>query len=372
MRVKIGILAQQAVELAPVLLLALISLVEFAMAIFPPTVQPAANPNATFPAKRAVVLPVILSAYTTIDHGTSHLLSVSNIAREWGSYGLMGHVFPSTGKLPVIGHMIIPEPEKLLTVHPDALFVHKQQSDVLRKMGMPGLVEVNFMPRDVRKSRVGLWRLIGKATDNGPRVMQLLRWDAAQRANLQSLLGEVKGSPRPRVLLVHAGRGQWSVPGGYYAMGSNVEEAGGINMAAHFKLSGPINLEQILALDPDILLLDPNVMMSPYSSSYDTAPDDIYNMPACRLLRAVKNRRVYQLPQHSYTNEAIDDPLILSWMAEVFYPDQMPHRLRGVYRAAYRDNYGYCLADDEIDQTLFLKENSHSAGYQRFSREQEQ
>jgi iron complex transport system substrate-binding protein len=265
--------------------------------------------------------------------------------------------------------MIIPEPERLLTVHSDALFIHKQQSEVLRRLGMPGLVEVNFMPRDARKSRAAIWQLIGKATAQGPRVMQLMRWDTQQRVELQSLLAAAPRDRGPRVLLVHAGKDMWSVPGGYYSMGSNIEEAGGINLAANFKLTGRVNLEQILALDPDIMLLDPNVMMSPYASSHDTTPGDIYNMPECRALRAVREHRVYELPQHPYTNESIEDTLLLSWMAEVFYPAQMPHRLRGLYRDAYREIYGYAISEDETDQAIFFKENLGSSGYERFSRE---
>lgn len=362
---RVGKIAHQAVELAPILLLAAISLAAIVVSIFPPTVQPPARHSLSGPAQRAVVLPVILSAYATIDRGVNHLLAVSNVAREWGSYGVMGDVYPAAAKLPVVGRMILPEPEKLLSVHPDALFVPKQQSEVLRKLGMPGLVEVSFMPRDARKSRFGVWRLIGATTGNAERVMALMRWDAQQREELQRLLGSFHGRP-PRVLLVHAGKGQWSVPGGYYAMGSNIAEAGGVNLATSFKLSGLINLEQILALDPEILLLDPNVMMSPYASNHDVTPEEIYKMPECQVLQAVKNRRVYMLPQHSYTNESIEDPLILSWMAEVFYPEQAPHRLRGVYREAYRQIYGFNISDEEIDRALFLKENRGSAGYERF------
>lgn len=368
---KIGTLAQRGVELAPMLLLGAICLVALGVSIAPPSVEPPANTKAAFPANRAVMLPVILSAYTTVNRGPSRLMGVSNIAREWGSYGLLGHVFPATAKLPVIGRYIIPEPERLLALHPDALFIQKQQSEVLRKLGMPGLVEVSFMPRDARKSRIGVWQLLGRSTGNMPRVMELMRWDAKQRADLQMLLGSLPGKRPPRVLLAHAGKGTWSVAGGYYAMGSSIEEAGGINLAGKFRMSGQITVEQILALDPDIILLDPNVMMSPNSSSYDVTPRDIYNMPACAALRAVKSHRVYMLPQHSYTNESIDDPLIDSWMAEIFYPDQMPRRARTGYRAAYRDIYGYELSEDEIDQQLFVKENLTSAGYERFSREME-
>ncbi|MDR3763915.1 MAG: ABC transporter substrate-binding protein [Acidobacteriota bacterium] len=353
------------------LLLGLLCVAAIVVSAAPPTVRPPAREAAVFPAHRAVVLPVILSAYTTINGGSQNLLAVSNVAREWGSYGLLGKVYPGTERLPVVGRMIIPEPEQLLKVHPDALFVHKQQAEVLRKIGMPGLVEVNFMPRDARKSRQSLWQLVGRATMQGPRVMQLLNWDAAQRRQLAGQLGGIPAAHRPRVLLVHAGRGMWSVPGGYYAMGSSIEEAGGTNLAANFRLNGQINLEQIIALDPDILLLDPNVMMSPYASSHDVSPRDIYNMPECSVLRAVKERRVYELPQHSYTNDAIEDPLLLAWMAEIFHPE-LPRQLRGVYRAAYQQIYGFALSEDDIDRAIFFNENLPSAGYERFRRGAEQ
>lgn len=339
------------------------------VALFPPTVQPAQTEGAVVkPAQNAVILPVILSAYMTINRGTSHILAVSNISREWGGYGLAGHIYPSVAKLPIIGRMIIPEPEQLLRVRPDVLITHKQQSDVLRKIGMQGLVEINMMPRKPLQTRLMIWKQLGQVTGNGSRVSELMRWDAAQRQKIAAVVAAA-GSQRPRVLLAHVGNRAWSVPGGGYALGASLEEAGAINVAASFRLSGRVNLEQLLALDPEIIVLDPNVMMSPYASSHDTTPLDVYKMPECQMLRAVKTRRVYQLPMHSYTNESIEDPLLLSWMAEIFHPEQTPHRLRDVYRETYQTIYGYALTDDEIDRALFLSENSRSEGYERFARQ---
>lgn len=67
-------------------------------------------------------------------------------------------------------------------------------------------------------------------------------------------------------------------------------------------------------------------------------------------------------------NEPVEDPLLIEWMAEVFYPDIMPRRLREEYKETYWDVYHYHISDDEIDKAIFLDENCRSAGYERFVR----
>jgi iron complex transport system substrate-binding protein len=67
-------------------------------------------------------------------------------------------------------------------------------------------------------------------------------------------------------------------------------------------------------------------------------------------------------------NEPVEDPLLLGWMAEVFYPDIMPRNLRDEYKESYQEVYHYSISDDEIEKAIYLVENRRSAGYERFER----
>jgi len=120
-------------------------------------------------------------------------------------------------------------------------------------------------------------------------------------------------------------------------------------------------LEQLIALDPDaILLIDPGD---------HSAPAKLYERPEMNAVRAVRMRRVYRIPDQPLFSTPVMDPLLIRWMAELFYPDAMTKELRDAYRSTYREVLHYALSDDEIDDALFLKENEASSGYGRFARD---
>jgi iron complex transport system substrate-binding protein len=137
--------------------------------------------------------------------------------------------------------------------------------------------------------------------------------------------------------------------------------AGGENPARDQNFSGEMNIEQMMLLDPDVIILVPSVLAS-------TTPSTFYNDPRWRPIRAVRDKRVYLMPATTSYNQPVDERLILNWMAEIFRPEVMPRRARGLYREVYRAVYNFDLNDEEIDNALFLNENSVSAGYERFFR----
>ncbi len=126
---------------------------------------------------------------------------------------------------------------------------------------------------------------------------------------------------------------------------------------------GAPNLERLLALDPDVILLD-----GPRNDTTTAIPQMIYEQPQFTPLRTVRERRVYKIPTSAFSIQAVDDTLLLRWLAEIFYPVQMDRSLRQEYRQTYGEVYHYALSEDEIDRALLLEKNKLSAGYDRFAR----
>jgi iron complex transport system substrate-binding protein len=91
--------------------------------------------------------------------------------------------------------------------------------------------------------------------------------------------------------------------------------------------------------------------------------------PEYRSLRAVKDRRVYTAPMFSLSDLFLEEPLLLDWLAEIFYPDAAPPQLRAKYKQAFLELFQYQLSDDEIDRAIYVKENLQSQGYERFARQ---
>jgi iron complex transport system substrate-binding protein len=140
-----------------------------------------------------------------------------------------------------------------------------------------------------------------------------------------------------------------------------LEHVGAFNEARDLSVSGALDPEQILRFDPDVIVMP--------SFRGEAAPKRLYGDPTWQALRAVRQRRVYLMPESSSFNFPVDETLLLTWLAELLHPS-LPLVTRAAYREIYAQAYHYELGDDEIDQSLFMKENCNSVGYERFAREQ--
>lgn len=120
--------------------------------------------------------------------------------------------------------------------------------------------------------------------------------------------------------------------------------------------------ERVLAIDPDVILL----------LSGDAR--EFMHDPRWKGLKTVRERRVYtNNPSFNGYRHDIDHlPLSYRWLAEIVHPDRLVPRVRESLREHYREAYQYSLSDDEIDELLSVEQNSESAGYTRFMRQQGQ
>lgn len=355
----------------------LVPLIAFFLALFPPVITPTVYIapvtqdmsgraiNVSLPANRALIFPVILSSYITIDGGTEHIMATTEPARNLAIIGLLGQIYPAVSQIPTLGTTVAPvDPEHVIALKPDAVFVWAEQAESLERVGLPGLIEVSINPKDQPGSRLAMWKLMGSVTSKQGKADSLLTRYFSKCQELKSIIPNTPAD-KPRVaILYRVGNGFWGIGGRNYNLNDRLEFAGAQNAAMNYKISGGVDLEQLLVLDPDIILLN--------SGPGDDLPQNIYTRPEWESLRAVRERRVYKMPVYSYMNAVInapvEDPLLLLWMAELFYPDKMPRKLRSEFKETYRNIYQYDISDEEIDSAIFLKENLCSAGYERFSR----
>lgn len=106
-----------------------------------------------------------------------------------------------------------------------------------------------------------------------------------------------------------------------------------------------IGIEQVLALDPDIIIVQDRAAMR-------VIRDD----PRWRTLRAVKAGRVFGVPHWPYN--WIDRPpsvmraLGAQWLVSLFYPDVFSFDLRGKVREFYQLFFGVTLTDADIDELM--------------------
>jgi iron complex transport system substrate-binding protein len=133
---------------------------------------------------------------------------------------------------------------------------------------------------------------------------------------------------------------------------------GGTNPAAGLSSQASVSAEQVLAWDPDVVLV----------GNFDSAtPEDVYGNPVWRGMSAVRSRRVYKVPLGGYRWDppCAESPLMWQWLRSIAYPGAGAGQLRAQMHDDYRFLYNYDLTDADADRILWTDLNAGSANYRR-------
>lgn len=108
---------------------------------------------------------------------------------------------------------------------------------------------------------------------------------------------------------------------------------------------GTVSLEQILAWDPDVILLTQN-------SIYDKVKDD----PSWSALKAIQNDKYYEIPNvpYNWLNRPPGPNRIIGivWLGNLLYPEVFDYDVRAETKEFYDIMYNKKLSDKEIDELL--------------------
>jgi iron complex transport system substrate-binding protein len=357
----------------------LLPLVAFMLAMLHPTVMPAKRNGFVVmdmnsrriplapPAQRVIILPPILSDYLTIDKGSDHVVAGSKPNITSARLGLTGKLYPNVLRLPITGPTVDPsDPEIIMRLKPDAVLAWSQFSESLKMIGLTSLVLVKPTQGDVKGQRKK-WQLIGKVAGKDERADKLWQRYMIKRATIRNEILSTATRPVRVVILNGDADSWWIASGKNYYLNEVLDFVGATNcaesQAASLAREAGNNLERLLILKPDVILLN--------SGLDHGTPWDIYRKPELQVLKAVREHKVYLMPNYFDTSMVAVD-LLLRWTAEILHPSDMSRKLRGEYRESYRDLYDYSVSDSEIDDAIFLKENMMSVDYDRFARHSSQ
>lgn len=320
------------------------------------------------PAQRVVIYPLMLPAYLAVNNGTAHLLAASKGSLGQMNNNLLGTVFPEAKNTQEItGAYLSPRPadlEELMRLDPDAVFSGwgPGMVDPLKAVGMPGVVAISWgRPADYRRDFAEVCKLIGEVTNRRERVHLLIsRYDRERHQVLDRLPANAVASAN--VVVLDGGRSYQILSGKGFWLNEELQALRVRNKGQELRTNFGGNIEDLLRLDPDVLLLVPE-------PGEDSSPATFMARKEYQSLHAVKDRRVYTAPMFSLSNLFLEEPLLLDWLAEMFYPDVAPPRLRAMYRQTFLELFQFRLSDDEIDRAIYVRENFQSQGYERFTRE---
>jgi iron complex transport system substrate-binding protein len=357
-------------------LFALVGIFSAVLALFPPEVMqtPVNGPNLvdmagdrmhlSAPAHRVIVFPYVLPEFLTLAQGTSSLLGAPRSNLNDVRSKLIGHVFPELARTKEAGSFYVPmssDMEEVLQMNPDCVVSWGSEEfvDPFKSAHMPCVFSIRYGTNNQIQLPEAL-RLLGALLGKQERAAALEAYYARER---QQIVDELPLQREAHVIAASSYQGELNILSHPQLwLNRDFKELGVINVVNGRKWGW-----RYFASDPEsILLVNPETIFVMCQAHDSECLKTIYSDYAHAPLKAVQMRRVYRIPEHTFTNYAVEEPLLLCWLAELLYPD-MPRGLRALYGRTYQKIYGYRVSDEEIDKVIALKENLQSAGYARFA-----
>lgn len=201
-------------------------------------------------------------------------------------------IYPPQSGLPVVSTADgFPKLEMVMRLDPDLIFASPSEAgvpDILQKKTGKPVLAFSSMGRFEDLIREILW--VGEALGRRERAEELADCLERRLESLRRLTSDVPDGRKPAVYVSFWGSFTRS-PVGY----EPVSAAGGRNLADGLlpsrlgTIATEVNLERILAWDPDIILLHGNYLPRERAVTVE----DVLNDARLRSVRAVRNRNVY-------------------------------------------------------------------------------
>ena len=307
----------------------------------------------------ALLFPPTMGEYFEVTNAPEGVVAVTTI-----SPGLLSHSLLSVclTRLPQLARdRWFPTPhavnlEAMLHLDPSAIVMASFLAEPLDRVGLPviGVMSAGNEGGIVKNAR--LFADIAGVPGRGQLLTGL--WQHSLQ-NAQAALGE-NPQKKPRVLdLTISADGSLRASGRRGLAQRLLTRAGGENVITADLAAVRLSPEQILDLDPEVVLL------SIHSS---VTPEEFVSQRCWSCLTAVARRQVYRQPEGAVlsTVGVVESSLYLRWLMEVFHPDVVPPGAREIVREAYRQALGVRLDEDQIDRALSVPANGTMANYARF------
>lgn len=319
------------------------------------------------PVRRVVTLPVpAASMLVAVDRGAEHLVGMQRSSWVAAREGILSRMFPAVVKVPhdVADQSFTPNVESILALHPDVVVQWADHGagivDELVNAGLT-VIGLDYGTQHDLETWVGLFATaLGKPERGTAIVRRMHSRLAAVKARPHGPAG-----PRPKIVYLRYADGL-KVAGRSSYNDFYIKLVGGRNPASEDRSypgtgsGAAVDVEQVLAWDPDIVLL----------SNFDQAmPEDVYRNRIWKDVSAVRSRRVYKIPLGGYRWDppSQESPLMWQWLSAIAYPHGKAVDLRGEILGYYRFLYGHEPSSAEIDAMLWTHANDGSAAYRQFS-----
>ncbi|WP_367066729.1 ABC transporter substrate-binding protein [Oryzisolibacter sp. LB2S] len=297
------------------------------------------------PAKR-VALGFYFEDYLAVagEKGWSHVVGISKDAwKGWrpASWKLYTDHMPAIDKLPDMGEVeaMTFSVEKVIALKPDVLVLAEWQMqglgsdiDQIKSAGIP-IVVVDYNAQTLER-HLKSTELLGEIAGQPARA-------AAINKDYKDALGDIDARlakarlPKPKAYAEfgNKGPGEVGISYGKNMWGGMIEQAGGINISKPFvEWWGPINPEQVLASQPDVVLItgtetakSPTALRIGQGVPRKEVAERLSGWaqrPGWGTLPAIKGQRLHALYQGASRTQA--DYTMVQYIAKALYPTVFP------------------------------------------------
>ncbi len=317
------------------------------------------------PAGRIVTVPIPAASLTmAVDGSEEHLKGMNPSAKQALKEGILGKFFPKAVDIDsdiVVGEGFAPNVETLLTLNPDVVFQWGDRGDDIVKPLEAAKLPVVLLKYGTQEDLETWIGMFGSILGKSGRAGEILSWHRSERANLDSAVAAIPAEKRPKILYLYRYGDGIKIGGKNSYFDYFIKMVGGQNPAEEAPSESQISEEQLLAWDPDIILL--NGFQSALS------PADIHANANLAGVKAVRDRRVYKMPLGGYRWDPPnqESPLMWKWLAMLTHPDRFSWDLRADIVKAYKFLYSQEPTQQDIDDILRMPMNATAANYGRFA-----
>ncbi len=310
-----------------------------------------AAPDATSgstPPNRAVLLSHELPLLVGLEQSTTHVAGIGPTSRLLTRGSLIETIYPGIQRLPQMSALT--DTEQILAWQPDAIFTFPGPwTDSLTKIGVRPLFEFTLREAQLEKDAETGWRRMGEITHQQDRAAL---FEAHYRQEITHLASASCTCAPATVAVLWSGRIVLDIANRTSYLNGLLAQSAARNVASALAARS-VNIEEVYLLNPDVILLG-------HIGNYDgVSPIDFYNESQWSALNAVRHRRVYLLPNHSFYNWLVDAPLLIAWMRETLHPDNYRPTIRATYRRTFEELYHYNLSDSESKSRCSLRKIAH-------------